>query len=176
LGEGYSLGKEELKEDETISMTNEISRMSFEAIRPSVDRIMSLDRKVIGYKNRTVSEPIYEDELIKNMTMKICSEVANTNLNSIYISINICLEGHNKYELCAYINSGCSVYFGKRSLFSEFMWKRPKNPLQVRIADNSIMNHNEATEGLSIELRGVQWIIPVLMGYWSTLSWYDYWT
>ena len=51
--------------------------------------------------------------------------------------------------------------FEKRSLFLEFMWKITKNPLQVRIADNSVMNHNEAIEGLSIELEGVQCIIPV---------------
>ena len=45
------------------------------------------------------------------------------------------------------------------------MWKRAKNPLQVRITDNNIMSHNEAIEGLSIELGGVQCIIPVL---WAT--------
>ena len=49
-----------------------MSRMSFEAVRSSLDRLISLDRNVIGYKTRTVSEPIYEDELVKNMTMKIC--------------------------------------------------------------------------------------------------------
>ena len=70
---------------------------------------MSLERKVIGYKTRTVSELIYDDELVKNMTMEICYEATNTNPNSIYIPINVCLEGYNKYELCAYINSGCSV-------------------------------------------------------------------
>ena len=62
--------------------------------------------------------------------------------------------------------------FEKRALFPEFMWKRTKNPLQVRIADNSIMSHNEVIEGLPIELGGVQCIIPVL---WATdqllISW-----
>jgi len=48
--------------------------MSFEFTRPSVDRLISLDRKVIGYKTRTASEPICDDELVKNMTMEICSE------------------------------------------------------------------------------------------------------
>ena len=144
--------KEEPKEDETISMTSEIIRMSFEAARPSVDRSMSLERKVIGYKTRTVSEPIYEDELVKNMTMEICYEATNTNTNSIYIPIKVCLKRYGKYELCAYLDSGCFVYFEKRSLFSEFMWKKAKNHLQVRIADNSIMSHNEAIERLSIEL------------------------
>jgi len=139
--------------------------MSFEFARLSVDQSMSLDRKIIGYKTRIVSEPIYEDELVKNMTMEICYEATNTNPNSIYIPIKVCLEGYNKYELRAYIDSGCSVCFGKRSLFSEFMWKRTKNPLQVRIADNSAMSHNEAIEDLSIELGGVQFIIPVL---WAT--------
>ena len=64
--------------------------------------------------------------------------------------------------MCAYIDSGCSVYFEKISLFPKFIWKRAKNPLKVRIADNSIMSHNEAIEGLSIELGGVQCVIPVL--------------
>jgi len=59
--------------------------MSFEATRPSIDRIISLERKVIAYKTRTVSEPIYEDELVRNMTMEICYEATNTNPNSIYI-------------------------------------------------------------------------------------------
>ena len=111
---------------------------------------MSLDRKVIGYKTRTIREPINKDELVKNLTMEICYEATNTNPNSIYVPIKVCLEGYNKYELCAYIDSGCSIYFGKKSLFSEFMWKRAKNSLQVRIADNSIMSHNEAIEGVSI--------------------------
>ena len=87
--------------------------------------------------------------------MEIFYEATNTNPNSIYIPIKVCLEGYNKYELCAYIDSGCSVCFEKRSLFSEFMWKRAKNPLQVRIADNSIMSHNKTIEDLSIELGGV---------------------
>ena len=108
--------------------------MSFESARHSVDRSMSLDRKVIGYKTRTVSEPIYEDELLKNLTMEICYEATKTNPNSIYIPIKICLEGYNAYELTAYIDSGCSVCFGKRSLFPEFMWKKAKNPLQVRLS------------------------------------------
>jgi len=72
--------------------------------------------------------------------MEICYEASNTNPNSIYIPIRICLEGCNPYELTAYVDSGCSVYFEKRSLFPEFMWKKAKNPLQVRIADNSIMS------------------------------------
>ena len=45
------------------------------------------------------------------------------------------------------------------------MWRRAKNPLQVRIADNSIMSYNEVMEGLSIELGGVQCILLVL---WAT--------
>ena len=77
-------------------MISEMSRINFEAARPSVDRIMSLDRKVIGYKTRTISDSIYEDELIKNMAMKICYEATNTNPNSNYIPIKICLEGYNK--------------------------------------------------------------------------------
>ena len=91
-GEGSSSAKEEHKEDDAMSMTSEMSRMSFEPARRSIDRIMSLDRKVIGYKTRTISEPIYEDELLKNLTVEICYEATKTNPNSIYISIKICLE------------------------------------------------------------------------------------
>ena len=121
-GEGSSSGKE-VKEDDTMSMASEISRMSFEPTRHSVDRSMSLDRKVIGYKSRTISEPIDEDELLKNLTMERCYEATNTNLNSIYIPIKICLEGYNQYELTAYIDSCCSVCFGKSSLFPKFAEK-----------------------------------------------------
>jgi len=96
-GEGSSSAEEELKEDDTVSMTSEITRMSFEAARPSLDQLTSLDRKVIRYKTRIVSELIYEDELVKNMTTEICYEANNTNPNSIYISIKVCLKGYNKY-------------------------------------------------------------------------------
>jgi len=113
-GEESSSVKEETKEDDAISMTSEMSRMIFETARPNIDRITSLDRKVIGYKTRTVSEPIYEVELVRNMTMKICYEATNINPNSIYIPIKVCLERYNKYELCAYIDSGSSVCFRKR--------------------------------------------------------------
>ena len=37
LEEGFSSAKEESKEDDTISMTSKMSRMSFEAARPSLD-------------------------------------------------------------------------------------------------------------------------------------------
>jgi len=67
-----------------MTMASEKRRMSFEPARHSVDRSMSIDRKVIGYKSRTISEPIYEDELLKNLTMEICYEATNTNRNSIY--------------------------------------------------------------------------------------------
>ena len=97
--------------------------------------------------------------------MEICYKATNTNPNSIYIPIKICLEGYNPYDLTGYTDSGCSVCFGKRSLFSEFMWKKAKNSLQVRIADNNIISHNEAVEGLNIEIRRVQCITPVL---WAT--------
>ena len=92
-GEGSSSAKD-VKEDDTMSMASEMSRMSFEPARHSVDRSMSLDRKVIGYKTRTISEPIYEDELLKDLTMEICYEATKTNPNSIYIPIKICLEGY----------------------------------------------------------------------------------
>ena len=40
--------------------------------------------------------------------------------------------------------------------------EKAKNSLQVRIADNNVMTHNEAIEGLNIEIGGVQYVIPVL--------------
>ena len=57
-GEGSSSAKEELKEDDTMSMTSEISRMDFEFARSSIGRSMSLERKVNEYKTRIVNEPI----------------------------------------------------------------------------------------------------------------------
>ena len=99
MWEGLSSAMEEIKEDDTMNMASVMSRMSFELARHSVDRSMSLDRKVIGYKTRTISEPTYEDELLKNLTMEICYEATNTNPNNIYISMKMCLEGYNPYEL-----------------------------------------------------------------------------
>jgi len=49
-----------------------MSRMIFKSAGPSLNRSMSIERKVIVYKTRTLSEPIYENELVKNMTMEIC--------------------------------------------------------------------------------------------------------
>ena len=72
-----------------MSIASEMSRMSFEPARHSVDRSMSLDRKVIGYKTRTISKPVYEDELLKNLTIEICYEATNTNPNSINIQKNM---------------------------------------------------------------------------------------
>ena len=46
-------------------MASEMSTMSFEPTRHSVDRSMSLVKNIIGYKTRTISEPINEDELVK---------------------------------------------------------------------------------------------------------------
>jgi len=40
--------------------------------------------------------------------------------------------------------------------------EKAENSLHVRIVDNSIMNHNEAIEGLNIEIGGVQCVISVL--------------
>jgi len=83
-GERSSTAKEELKEDDTTSITTKMSIMKFELARHNVDRSKSWVRMIIGYKTRTVSEPIYENELVKNMTMEICYEVTKTNSNSIY--------------------------------------------------------------------------------------------
>ena len=76
-------------------MTSEMSRMSFEYVRYNVDGIVSLDMKIIGYKTRTVSESIYEDQLVKNTTIEIYYDAINTNFNSICIPITVCLEGYN---------------------------------------------------------------------------------
>ena len=73
--ERSSSAKEELKEDDTISITSEMSRMNFEPARYSIDRSMSLDRKVNGYKTRTASKPIHKDKLVKNLTMETCYEL-----------------------------------------------------------------------------------------------------
>ena len=36
------------------------------------------------------------------------------------------------------------------------------NPIQVRIANNSIISHKETIEGLSIEIGRVKFIIPII--------------
>ena len=77
------IAKAELKDDDIMSMTSEMNRMSFDTLRHSVDRNMRLDRKVTGYKTRIVSELIYEDELVKNLTMEIYYKATNTNPNRI---------------------------------------------------------------------------------------------
>ena len=87
---------------------------------------MSLDRKVSGYKTRTISEPFYEDELLKNLTMKICYGATKTNPNSIYILVKICLEGYNPHELTAYIDSRCFVYLKKGHYFQNLCGERLK--------------------------------------------------
>ena len=51
-----SSAKEDVKEEDTMSMADDMSRMSFEPARYSADQSMSLDRKVIGYKTRTISD------------------------------------------------------------------------------------------------------------------------
>jgi len=74
--------------------------------------------------------------------------------------MNIYLEEYNKYELCAYIDRDCSVCFAKISIITKFM--STKTSPQARIVDNCIMSHNEAIEGLSIEVSKVQCIIIVM--------------
>jgi len=53
--EGSSSTKKEFKEDDIISITNEMSGMYFEPARHSVNRSMSLDKKAIWHRTRTVS-------------------------------------------------------------------------------------------------------------------------
>ena len=42
------------------------------------------------------------------------------------------------------------------------MREKANNHLQVRIAGNSIISHNEVIEELYIEIRGIHCIIPIL--------------
>ena len=60
-GEGSSSAKEENKEDDAMSMASEMSRMSFEPARHSVDCNMSLDRKSLCTK----------PELLVSQSMKL---------------------------------------------------------------------------------------------------------
>jgi len=50
-GEGSSSVREELKEDDIISITSEMSQIIFESARYSVDRSMSLNKKSLGTKH-----------------------------------------------------------------------------------------------------------------------------
>ena len=59
--EECSTTKEELKDGDTISITSEISRMSFEPVGYSVDQSISLNRKITRYKQ----------ELLVNQSMRI---------------------------------------------------------------------------------------------------------
>jgi len=45
-GEGSSMAKEAFEENDTMSMTTEMSRMSFEPTRHRVNRSMNLDNKL----------------------------------------------------------------------------------------------------------------------------------
>ena len=78
-----------------MSLTSEIRRMSVEPAKHKLDQNMSLDRKIIWYKTRIVGETIYENKLVKKLTMEMCYGATRTNRNSIYILINIHLEGRN---------------------------------------------------------------------------------
>jgi len=78
-----------------MSMTSEIRRMSVEPAKHKLDQNMSLDRKIIWYKTRIVGETIYENKLVKNLTMEMCYGATRIIRNSIYILINIRLEGRN---------------------------------------------------------------------------------
>jgi len=89
-------------------------------------RNMSLDRKVIEYKIRTISEPIYEDKLVKNITMEICYEATNTNPNSIYTPIKIYLEGYNQYKLTPTYIAGILSAWKKDHYFQNLCVKKPK--------------------------------------------------
>jgi len=53
--EGYSSAKDNLKEDDTISMTIEMNKMSFEPVRENADRSMSLDKKGHLVENKNCS-------------------------------------------------------------------------------------------------------------------------
>ena len=66
-------------------MTDKMSRTSFEPVGNNVEWSNSLDIKVIEYEARTISDPIYEDELVKNIIIEIHHEVTNINSNRTYI-------------------------------------------------------------------------------------------
>ena len=59
---------------------------------------MSLDTKSVIYKRRILNKLLYDDEIVKNMTIEICIEVTYTNPNGICTPKNIYLERYNKYE------------------------------------------------------------------------------
>jgi len=54
-------------------------------IRHSINRSISLDRKVIGYKLGQLVSQYMKINYLKTLTMEICYEATNTNPNSIYI-------------------------------------------------------------------------------------------
>ena len=79
--EGSSIAKE----DDTMSMTDKMSGMSFEHTRYNIDKSMGLDRKVIKQKTRTTSESIYKDELNKNLTVEIWYKATSTKILIVFI-------------------------------------------------------------------------------------------
>ena len=111
LIEKINLKKKQLQEPPRHSVDiGTSSRINNSSMENNVEK-----RRIKGYVTRTISEPVYEDET--NMRLENCLEITGTNPNSIYISVEICLKEYNEYSLCAYIDSGCSVCFGKRTLF-----------------------------------------------------------
>lgn len=55
--------------------------------------------------------------------------------------------------------------FWKKIIVSRIFVKKAKSPMQIRIANNSVLIHTEIIEELQIEIGGVQCFIPIL---WST--------
>lgn len=53
--------------------------------------------------------------------------------------------------------------FWKRSLFPEFLWKKDKISMQVRITNKFAMMHTIIIEELPIEIGGVQYVILILL-------------
>lgn len=63
-GEGFFFKREFLiKEEDNQSVFSDISKMSFELVRVSIDGISVDGRRFVVYKTRIISEVIYEDEL-----------------------------------------------------------------------------------------------------------------
>ena len=119
-------------------MTSEMARMSFNSSRHSAYKNMSLDRKAIGYNMGTINEPIYENELVINVTMQICYEGTNPNPNSIYIPINICLENELVNANCVLSLILVVLSILEKDHFQNLCGKKVKNSLQVRTANNSV--------------------------------------
>ena len=68
-----------------MGMASEISRMSFERARHSINQSMSLIESHL-LQSKDFNWEIYEDELFKYLTMEICYEASIANPNIAFTS------------------------------------------------------------------------------------------